>query len=327
MNGDEKQKFAPKTQDVFFPRSIQNPEPAKNHPESPQKYTNDIWIKEAVNNRSDRSSAAIETKRDLITAKKTDPRADVSRIKEAPSSSVGSVKLERLPIERPDPRAEKRQPVWREALNLVAFVVIVAIGAWLLNTFVIRGFNVTGPSMYPTLEGNDTGEYAKDKAGSASDRLMVNMIPATIDNIMGKKYVPARGQVIVFKNPQYSPGQRDEFVVKRVIGLPGETVKIANNTLKVYNSEHPDGFNPYKSGGLFDSVANPDDVVAGNGTDVLVPQGSIFVVGDHRDDDGMQWSMDSRNGGGRATLGNIPIENIIGPVSIRIWPLNSIKFF
>jgi signal peptidase I len=297
--------------------------------------SNPAWIKDAVNNRSDKAEQAIETKKELLTAKQTDPRAEISRkTAQDPSensrkiaSAAGAVRLETLPIEKPNPRAAKKRPIWRDALGLVIFVAIVVIGSWLINQFVIRSFNVTGPSMYPTLDGNDAGEYASDKAGSTSDRLIVNMMPVTIDHLQGKNYVPQRGQIIVFKNPQYVPGSPDEYVVKRVIGLSGETVKISGGVLKVYNSEHPTGFNPYKSGGLFDSVANPDDTVAGDGTDVKVPQGSIFVVGDHRDDEGMQWSMDSRNGGGRATLGNIPLENIVGPVSIRIWPLDKIKFF
>jgi hypothetical protein len=51
---------------------------------------------------------------------------------------------------------------------------------------------------------------------------------------------------------------------------------------------------------------------------------AIFVVGDHRVD---SHSMDSRNGGGRASLGTVPLRDIVGPVSLRIWPLNQLKAF
>ncbi len=64
--------------------------------------------------------------------------------------------------------------------------------------------------------------------------------------------------------------------------------------------------------------------VDGEGTDVTVPKGRVFVTGDHRVGN---YSMDSRNGDNRATLGTIPLEDIVGPVAMRIWPLNSIKFF
>jgi len=48
------------------------------------------------------------------------------------------------------------------------------------------------------------------------------------------------------------------------------------------------------------------------------------VVGAHRVGN---YSMDSRNGGGRASLGTIPLDDIIGPVSLRIWPLDKLKIF
>ncbi len=93
----------------------------------------------------------------------------------------------------------------------------------------------------------------------------------------------------------------------------------------MYNKEYPDGFDPYPD---FKNFAKNDKeintCIDGAGTDVTVLNDAVFVVGDHRIDN---YSMDSRNGGGRATLGTVPLKDIVGPVSLRIWPLNQLKTF
>ncbi|MFZ2560571.1 MAG: signal peptidase I [Candidatus Nanoperiomorbaceae bacterium] len=283
------------------------------------------WIVDATTHRSARAQQSISQARTLNDAKQIDPRHTTSS-----RPNIPNVQLQKIPIETPNPKAKKQHSWLRNSIGVIAFVAVVIIGSFLINQFVMQSFNVTGPSMYPTLDGND-GEYAPVNAGSTSDRLIVNMVPVTIDRALGKTYTPPRGQIIVFRNPQWVAGTNnpDQYVVKRVIGLPGDRITVNNCTLLIHNDAHPAGINPYtdvKQFPLFQSVANPNDCVAGDGTNETVPNGSIFVVGDHRDDRGMQWSMDSRNGNGRPTLGIIPLQNIIGPVAIRIWPLNKISF-
>lgn len=218
--------------------------------------------------------------------------------------------------ERPDPVGKRELPMWfRDVTNLIIFVVCVLVGVFLINHFIFQSFNVVGPSMEPTLEG----------VGS-SDRLIVNRLPITANNLAGKQYVPNRGDIIVFKNPMTDgTAETDEYIVKRVIAFAGERVTVDNCELKVYNKQHPSGYNPYPT---FKNLANNDaDVntcVAGDGTDVTVPTGRIFVVGDHRIG---EYSMDSRDGNGRASLGTIPLDDIIGPVALRIWPFNKAKAF
>jgi signal peptidase I len=223
--------------------------------------------------------------------------------------------LPKSPIETPRPAAKvSRLPGWlRDVLGIAIFIIVVVVGATLINQFVFRSFNVVGPSMETTLDGG--------VGGDPSDRLIVNRMAVTWANMTGHDYSPPRGEIIVFRNPNFQTGMRDEYIVKRVIGLAGERVTVGDCTLKVHNAEHPDGFDPYPD---FDNVGNPNTCVAGDGTDVTVPSGEIFVVGDHRDGD---FSMDSRNGGGRPSLGLIPLNDIIGPVSLRIWPLNKLKTF
>lgn len=195
-----------------------------------------------------------------------------------------------------------RHPLARDAIGLAIFVVGVVIGTLLMNTFIFRSFHVDGPSMESTMY---TG-----------DRLIVNRIPLTISQLQNKQYTPERGQVIVFKNPNYTPstGTDSENIVKRVIAFAGERVTVKDGTVTVYNTENPDGFNP-------DTDVNnnePGQPTSGD-VDTVVPEGTIFVMGDHREGN---YSCDSRN-----CMGPIPLFDIIGPVSVRIFPFDKIRTF
>ena len=195
-----------------------------------------------------------------------------------------------------------RHPFMKDIFSLLIFIICVVIGTLLINTFVFRSYNVVGPSMETTMY---TG-----------DRLIVNRLPVTWSSIQGKQYVPERGQIIVFKNPRYTLGIEDEFIVKRVIGLPGERVTLRDGHYVVYNEENPQGFNP-------DDENNGEPGSPTSGTaDEIVPEGEIFVSGDHRQGN---FSFDSRNGD--QGMGTIPLYDVIGPVGMRIFPFNKIRTF
>lgn len=187
----------------------------------------------------------------------------------------------------------------RDTGGLLIFAIAVLIGTLLINTFIFRSFNVEGPSMEKTLY---TG-----------DRLIVDRLPVTWAQLQNKQYVPERGKIIVFKNPLYSMGNADEYIVKRVIAFAGERVVLADGKYTVYNKEHPSGFNP-------DDANHGEPGSPTSGTfDGTVPDGTIFVSGDHRQGN---YSLDSRNG-----LGYIPLYDIVGPVSFRIYPFTGIRGF
>lgn len=145
------------------------------------------------------------------------------------------------------------------------------------------------------------------------DRLIINRLPVTWANLTGNTYIPHRGQIVVFKNPQYSLGNKDEYIVKRVIGLPGDRVVLKNGTFSIYNDAHPNGFNPDEYNNNEPGPPNDDEV------DTTVPKNFIFVAGDHR---AGTFSFDSRNG-----LGMVPSYDIVGPVSFRIFPFNQMRTF
>lgn len=194
---------------------------------------------------------------------------------------------------------ERHQAV-KDILGIVVFVICVLIGTLFINAFIFRSFNVEGPSMEQTMY---TG-----------DRLIVNRIPVTVAQLQNKSYVPKRGQVIVFKNPQYVPGLGEEYIVKRVIAFPGERVVLENGQYTVFNDAHPEGFNPDELSG-----ENLQDKYTSGEVDTTVSDDTLFVSGDHRED---SYSKDSRNG-----LGLIPYYDIIGPVSVRIFPFDKIRTF
>lgn len=195
-----------------------------------------------------------------------------------------------------------RHPLAKDIFSLLIFVICVVIGTLLINTFVFRSYNVVGPSMEKTL--------------FTGDRLIVNRLPVTWSSIQGKSYVPERGQVIVFKNPRFSLGNEDEYIVKRVIGLPGERVVLKDGHYIVYNNANPSGFDPDKF-----NKGEPGSPTSG-AADQVVPEGELFVSGDHREGN---FSFDSRNGS--EGMGTIPLYDVVGPVSMRVFPFNKIRTF
>src|SRR5262249_27485089 len=122
-----------------------------------------------------------------------------------------------------------RKNFWFDlAVNVITIVLLVFI----IRTFIISPFQVFGPSMCDTLNYQDGlcnrsyGEY-----------LIVNKFWYL--NIFGLKIgEPHRGDIIVF----HPPHNQGDYFIKRVIGLPGETIKFEGGEVYIYNSAHPNGF-------------------------------------------------------------------------------------
>jgi signal peptidase I len=194
----------------------------------------------------------------------------------------------------------ERHPGLRDALHFLLFVGLVFVGVIIINSFIFRSFNVVGRSMETTLNNGD--------------RLIVNRLPVTISSLKNQSYKPNRGDIIVFKNPQFVQGNRDEYIVKRVIAFAGERVVVKDGKITVYNNEHPEGFNP----DTLPTGGTPGSPTSGE-KDEIVADNTIFVSGDHRQGN---YSYDSRSG-----LGTIPLYDIVGPVSMRLWPITKVKTF
>lgn len=170
-----------------------------------------------------------------------------------------------------------------------AFLLAVAI-----NQFVFQSYQVYGRSMVPTLE--------------ESDRLIISKVGKNWANISGSGFMPERDEIIIFVNPRNDRVQ----LVKRVIGLPGERVEVKDGLITVFNPDNPEGFDPDTEGGR---DLGPTD---GN-ISIEVPEGHLFVSGDNREPNG---SLDSRN-----NLGTVPIENVVGKLVLRIFPVTESRLF
>lgn len=174
----------------------------------------------------------------------------------------------------------KKNPSKRQAIikDLITYAIIFVVCLYILPTFVIQKTIVDGPSMEDTLH---------DK-----DQLMVEKISYHLDALK-------RFDIIVF----YPYGRKNkEYFVKRIIGLPGETIQIKGEDIYINDkklSEHY-GKDPIVKAGI---AANP----------ITLAEDEYFVMGDNR-----TLSFDSRY----EEVGPVKRENIGGRVILRVWPLN-----
>ena len=185
----------------------------------------------------------------------------------------------------------------RDTMGIVWFVVAVIIGAWLINALVFRSFSVTGPSMESTMY---TG-----------DRLIVNRLPMTWAALRGQSLCHRADMSSYFRNPKFEEMKADEFVVKRGLRYRVNTLRSLVAKLPSITTNDQTGSTPMRGVRVY---ASP---VTGRLDKTVVPDGSIFVIGDNR---GGNESLDSRNG-----FGFIPLDNIVGPVVIRIYPFSKIS--
>lgn len=204
-----------------------------------------------------------------------------------------------------DPLPEDSEPKPRHegllsVLSTVAILIAAPIVAILLTTFVFQSYEVDGPSMETTLQNRD--------------RLIVMKLPRTIARVTGNDYIPKRGDVVVFVErgfDDFSDGEKDKQLIKRVIALPGERIVIKDGIVTVYNKQNPSGFQP-------DLLSPYGKVIETTTTDTdeVVPEGKVFVMGDNR-----QNSLDSR------AFGPVASEDLVGKLVLRIFPLSGAKLF
>ena len=168
--------------------------------------------------------------------------------------------------------------VW-ETLKIVVLALAIVLP---IRYFIFQPFIVKGQSMEPNFQN---GNYL------------------IIDEISYRFKEPARGEVVVFKYP-YNLSQR---YIKRVIGLPGETVEIKNTQVSIFDKGGQEMI-------LEENTYLPEtDLTFGN-LKLILGEGEFFVMGDNRPS-----SSDSRY------WGVLPGENIIGKVIFRLLPLDEIS--
>jgi signal peptidase I len=203
-------------------------------------------------------------------------------------------KVIQAPVAAVVSQQEKIKEKEKSYIKLAVIAVTVFIAVWLFLSYVISPVTVNGISMQPTFY---TGNV-----------VLVWEFPKTWATITNSQYIPNRGNIVILKRTPVS----GEDLIKRVIGLPGETIEINSGQVVIYNAANPTGFDPDKQ--FFKQIPNTAGLVI-----TSIGPGRIFVMGDNR---GPGASIDSRS-----SIGTIPSSGIEGKVIVRLYPFNQIKLF
>lgn len=187
----------------------------------------------------------------------------------------------------------------KSILSTMAILIIAPIIALTLTSFVFQSYEVDGPSMETTLQN--------------ADRLIVLKVPRTWAKITGNSYTPNRGDVVIFNHYEAFSfgGDQTRQLIKRVIGLPGDRVVVKDGEITVFNSLHPDGFKPDRTLPYGSVIKETTGDV-----DLTIEEGYIYVCGDNRDN-----SLDSRS------FGPVKVDDIVGKLLLRVFPLNKADVF
>jgi signal peptidase I len=193
---------------------------------------------------------------------------------------------------RPPSRYWFRSRWLREAVVIVLIAVVAAV---LLREFVVQTFYIPSGSMEPTLE--------------VGDRIVVNKLSYEFHGV-------DRGDIVVFARPpaENCGGPEVNDLVKRVIGLPGETISLSGGYVYIDGRRLDETWLPASEQGT--TTPGPSGPAYSLDHPFRVPQGDYFVMGDNRTD-----SCDSR------WWGPIPGSLIVGKVELRVWPLSALHIF
>jgi signal peptidase I len=168
----------------------------------------------------------------------------------------------------------------------ITVVVVAILVAVLMRSFVIQSFWIPSGSMEPTLHGC---------SGCQNDRVLVDKLSYRLHDVN-------RGDVVVFSRPAGVP-EEDKYLIKRVVGLAGETISARAGTVIV------DGRS------LVENYVNPQCAGTEDFGPTTIPAGKIFVMGDNR-----CGSLDSRG------FGTINESTVVGRAFLIIWPVGRLHW-
>ena len=229
--------------------------------------------------------------------------------------------------------------------GLARFLIVLAVLTWALRSFIIQPFDIPSGSMLPTLYIGDYLFVAKWPYGYSRFSF-----PFGFPSVRGRilSHVPERGDVVVFRHPA-----ENADLIKRVIGLPGDTVELrggrvvlngrvlaeqalppaaipvtANSPCKMVQAASPPAaegngrsscrytatLETLPGGPSFTILNQVDNGVADNFGPVRVPAGHLFLMGDNRDD-----SLDSRFPTSVGGVGMVPVDHLIGRAMVTFW--------
>ena len=173
-------------------------------------------------------------------------------------------------------------------------IIIAILIALFIRTFIICAYKIPSRSMVPTLLVGDHILVSKFIYGVKIPLLRTTIIPVR---------EPKRGEIIVFIYPH----DRSKDFIKRVIGVAGDKIEINNKKIFINGKEYSDSFGTYSDTMIYPSSMQPRD----NFGPVTVPEKSLFVMGDNRDE-----SLDSR------FWGFVDLKDVEGKAFIIYWSWN-----
>ena len=197
-----------------------------------------------------------------------------------------------------DEQTEKRRgSFWRELPILLGVAILVAV---LVRAFVLQTFYIPSPSMEHTL--------------NVLDRVLVNKLVYDFRE-------PRRGEIIVFEAPEaWQSGAEGEDFIKRIIGTPGDTVSYDDDEGKLRINGVPLD-EPY----IYRDADGTQDDPADQDFKVTVPEGRLWVMGDHRaaSGDSLEHYQDSakQDEPGKVQEATIPEDSIVGRAFTVFWPV------
>lgn len=209
-----------------------------------------------------------------------------------------------------EPRERRRHPAISFLIELITIIGLAIVISFVIKTFLLRAFYIPSESMQPTLD--------------VDDRIVVNLLAPEVMSI-------DRGDVVVFEDTRQwwgsaptaettavqdalifiglMPDTSSHYVVKRVMGMEGDTVECCDDQGRILINGEP----------VDEPYLYPGDEPSSHEFEVTVPEGHVWLLGDHR-----AASADSRAHVEEPDAGAVPVEDIMGRASVIVWPLDRI---
>jgi signal peptidase I len=183
----------------------------------------------------------------------------------------------------------------REYIEAILLAIVIA---FFIRTFVIQAYKIPSGSMKPTLLIGDHILVSKFNYGIKLPFIRSTLIP------VGS---PKRGDILVFIYPE----DRSKDFIKRLIGVPGDTIEIRDKKIILNGQPFDDTHGVHSDSLVIPGAVQPRD----NLGPVRVPEGSLFVMGDNRDE-----SYDSR------FWGFVDMKDVLGKALIIYWSWNQVEY-
>jgi signal peptidase I len=182
--------------------------------------------------------------------------------------------------------------------------ILLALLIFVMVRGVVLNFRVDGNSMEPTLSHAEMLIINRRAYTSFDLNSVLSVFPGVDRETEDRRYIfnpPQRGDIVVFR----PPGGNSDPYIKRIVGLPGETVEIREGSVFINGQRLGENY-----------VGSSTNWRGGDNSAIVVPENEFFMLGDNREN-----SSDSRS------FGTVPKDNFIGKSWVAYWPPGSIQVF